>query len=154
MAHIRTIMERAYTNHIIIPSFNIPHLPMMAPVVRALKEANAFGLIAVARLEWEKFQSKSLEAIALEYEKQGDAHVTSLHLDHIPVVDEDHLRVDYMDYIRKAIDVGYKSVMVDGSRLGLKENIICVKEVVDYAHAHDIPVEAELGAVIQFLLNS
>ena len=148
MSYIKTIMEKAYTSHIVIPSFNIPHLPMMAPAVHALKESETFGLIAVARLEWEKFQSKSLEAVALEYAKYGDAHVTSLHLDHIPVIDEDHLRVDYMDYIRKAIDAGYKSVMVDGSRLGLKENIACVKEVVDYAHAHDVPVEAELGAVI------
>ncbi|MHC1692475.1 MAG: class II fructose-bisphosphate aldolase [Sphaerochaetaceae bacterium] len=148
MTDITLVMKKAYQDHIVIPSFNIPHLPMMEPVVRALKEKGTFGLIAVARLEWKKFQSKSLEAVAGEYERCKDTRVTSLHLDHIPVIDEDHLQVDYMDDIARAIAVGYQSVMVDGSRLALEENIRCVREVVDYAHARNIVVEAELGAVI------
>jgi fructose-bisphosphate aldolase, class II len=148
MVDIALVMKRAYQNHVIIPSFNIPHLSMMKPVVRALQERGAFALIAVARLEWMKFQSKSLEAVAEEYAGCGDPRVTSLHLDHIPVIDEDHLRVDYMDDISRAIAAGYRSVMIDGSRLPLDKNIQCVKEVVDYAHMRNIVVEAELGAVI------
>ncbi|HAK46135.1 MAG TPA: hypothetical protein DCO79_09505 [Spirochaeta sp.] len=148
MHSISTIMKEAYKLHTVIPSFNIPHIPIMTPVVNALKEKDAFGLIAVARLEWMKFNSKSLEVIAEEYAECGDEHVTSLHLDHIPVIDEDQLRVDYMDDIARAVGAGYKSVMIDGSRLNLRENITCVKEVVDYAYGFSIPVEAELGAVI------
>ncbi len=131
-----------------IPGFNIPYLPMVGPVVKAIKDCNSFGLLMVARLEWEKFESKSPEAVAEEYRKFALSKHTRLHLDHIPVIDEDNLRVDYMDIIRRAIDSGYESVMIDGSRLPLDENIRCTKEVVELAHASGIPVEAELGAVM------
>ena len=142
------IVQRAWKAGIVVPAFNIPHLPIMAPVVRALRDTGAFGLIQVARPEWEKFGAKSLEAVAEEYGRQKDERFTRLHLDHIPVVDEDLQRVDYLDLIQRAIAAGYESVMVDGSRLSLDENIACTKEVVDAAHAAGIPAEAELGAVL------
>ncbi len=148
MNDISAIMAQAYQKNIVIPAFNMPHLPIMEPVVKALKESDTFGLIAVARLEWMKFSSQSMAAVAKEYEKWGDSRVTRLHLDHIPVIDEDHLRVDYMRDIKEAISVGFQSVMVDGSRLPLAENIKITKEVVDYAHPLGVPVEAELGAVM------
>ena len=133
---------------IVIPAFNIPYLPMMEPIVRALRDTNAFGLIQVARLEWEKFESRSLEVIRDEYEKTKDEAHTRLHLDHVPVIDEDNLRVDYAAIIKEAINLGYESVMVDGSRLPLDENIATAKEVGDLAHAAGIPFEAELGAIL------
>ncbi|WP_422478936.1 class II fructose-bisphosphate aldolase [Pleomorphochaeta sp. DL1XJH-081] len=148
MNDIKRIMETAYEKHIIIPAFNMPHLPMMKPVVEALREKDAFALIAVARLEWMKFSSKSIEAVAEEYARVGDAAVTRLHLDHVPVIDEDHLEVPYMSDIKRAIDAGFQSVMVDGSRLNLQDNINAVKEVTTYAHSKGVPVEAELGAVM------
>jgi len=148
MNDIKRIMRTAYEQHVIIPAFNMPHLPMMKPVVEALKETNTFGLIAVARLEWMKFSSKSIEAVSEEYNKYGDSSVTRLHLDHVPVIDEDQLQVDYMSDIKRAIKAGFQSVMVDGSRLALQENIDSVVEVVAYAHSQGVPVEAELGAVM------
>jgi fructose-bisphosphate aldolase class II len=71
-----------------------------------------------------------------------------LHLDHVPVIDEDNLRVDYLPIFREAIQLGYESLMIDGSRLSLDENIQAVRQVVDLAHAAGIQVEAELGAVM------
>jgi fructose-bisphosphate aldolase class II len=141
-------MQRACEAGTVIPAFNIPYLPMVEPVVKALKDCNSFGMLVVARLEWVKFESKSLEAVRDEYEKFKLPGHTRLHLDHIPVIDEDDLRVDYVGDIRRAIEAGYESVMVDGSRLPLDENIACTKEIVDMAHAAGIPVEAELGAVM------
>lgn len=148
MNDIARIMRSAYDKHFIIPAFNIPHLPMMQPVVQALRETRSFGLIAVARLEWMKFSAQSISAVAAEYERVGDASVTRLHLDHVPVIDEDHLLVDYMNDIKTAIRVGYQSVMIDGSRLDLQKNMAAVSEVVRYAHGKGVPVEAELGAVL------
>lgn len=148
MNDIARIMRTAYDKHIIIPAFNMPHLPMMAPVIKALQETRSFGLIAVARLEWMKFSAQSIAAVAAEYDRVGDASVTRLHLDHVPVIDEDHLLVDYMNDIKTAIQVGYQSVMIDGSRLDLQKNMAAVSEVVRYAHGKGVPVEAELGAVL------
>ena len=66
----------------------------------------------------------------------------------MPVIDEDNVQVDYEDVIRRAIDAGYGSVMVDGSRLPLEENIACTRRIAEMAHAAGIPVEGELGAVL------
>ena len=142
------IVNKAWREGTVIPGFNIPYLPMMAPVIEALKDTNSFGLVMVARLEWVKFESQSLEAISAEYRKLKDEKHTRLHLDHIPVIDEDNIRVDFEGDIARALDNGYESVMVDGSRLPLNENIKCTKRIVELAAKYNVPVEAELGAVM------
>ncbi len=144
----REIVQRAWQAGMVVPAFNIPYLPMMAPGVAALRDTKAFGLVMAARLEWVKFEARSIEAVRDEYLRVGDPRHTRLHLDHVPVIDEDDLRVDYMGDIRRAIDAGYESVMIDGSRLPLEENIRRTREVAEAAHAAGIPVEAELGAVM------
>ena len=131
-----------------VPAFNIPYLPMMAPIVQALRDEKCVGLIAVARLEWVKFESRSIAAVAAEYRRTADPKFTHLHLDHVPVIDEDNLRVDYIADIRTAIAEGYESVMVDGSRLPLADNIYATRTVADFAHGHGVAVEGELGAVM------
>ena len=62
----------------------------------------------------------------------------AIHLDHF----EDITR------IKKAIDVGFKSAMIDASKLPFEENIAKTKEVVSYAHHYDATVEAELGKLV------
>jgi len=140
-------MRKARRQGIVIPAFNIPFLPMLEPVVEALRSTDNFGLIAVARPEWTKFEAKSPQAVFDEYQRHKDERFTRLHLDHVPVVDEDNLRVDYETVIRSAIEIGYESVMVDGSRLPLEENIQATRTIVEIAHAAGVAVEGELGAV-------
>lgn len=144
----KEIIDHAYKAGVVVPAFNIPHLPMMQAVVEALKETGSFGLIQVARLEWEKFESRSLKAIRDEYEKWGDVKYTRLHLDHVPVIDEDNEKVDFESIIAEAIKLGYESVMVDGSRLNLGDNISATKKAVKLAHGAGLAIEAELGAVL------
>ncbi|NOY74554.1 MAG: class II fructose-bisphosphate aldolase [Kiritimatiellaeota bacterium] len=144
----KEIVVKSLKNGTVVPGFNIPYLPMMEPVVRALRDTNSFGLIMVARLEWIKFESGSLKAVRDEYLRCRDENHTRLHLDHVPVIDEDDLPVDYDVVIREAIELGYESVMIDGSRLDLEGNIKATAEVVELAAAAGIPVEAELGAVM------
>jgi ketose-bisphosphate aldolase len=147
MSDTATLVRKAWQAHTIVPGFNIPYLPMMAPVVQALRDTDCVGLIMVARLEWVKFASGSLRAIRDEYARVKDARHTRLHLDHVPVIDEDGERVNALAVIREALDLGYESVMIDGSRLPFDENARETRAVVDLAHAQGIPVEAELGAV-------
>jgi ketose-bisphosphate aldolase len=145
---VKTIMNTAWLKGIAIPGFNIPYLPMMEPVIRALQDTSTFGLIMVARLEWIKFESGSMKAIRDEYEKLKDLRFTRLHLDHVPVIDEDGLLTEYEKIISEAIDLGYNSVMIDGSRLSLEENIEKTRRIALLAHIAGIPIEAELGAVL------
>ena len=144
----RDLMWNAYHNGVVIPSFNIPYLPMLAPITQALVDANAFGFIAVARPEWVRFEAGSQAAVQREYAKCFQEPWMRLHQDHVPVVDEDQLQVDFLPILREAIALGYDSIMVDGSRLPLGDNIAATRQVVDLATPHGIPVEGELGAVL------
>ncbi len=148
MLDAKTLMLNAYKAGTVIPSFNMPYLPMMEPVVRALRETQCFGQIAVARPDWEKFEAQSIRTVYERYQELKDERVTGLHLDHMPVIDEDHKEVDYISIITEAVELGFGSVMVDASRLSLEGNIAATKKVVDIAHAKGVAVEAELGAVM------
>jgi len=138
----------AWEHKTIVPAFNIPHLPMAKPVIEAIVAEKTVAMVQVARLEWEKFEAESPEAVAEEYFKYADPKYTLLHLDHVPVIDEDHKRVDYLPILERAAKAGYQSCMVDGSRLPLDENIAVTTEVAAFAHAHGMACEAELGSVM------
>ena len=141
-------VERAFEKQTIIPAFNIPYLPMMKPVVQAIIDENSVCMVQVARVEWEKFQAESIEAVALEYEKYKDPAHTLLHLDHVPVIDEDLQQVDYIPLLQRAIKAGYQSMMIDASRLDFEGNIKATQNAAAIAHDADIPLEAELGSVM------
>lgn len=125
----------AWQHHTIIPAFNIPYLPMVEPVVQAIVDENSVAMVQVARLEWEKFESQSPEAVAKEYFRFCKEGYTLLHLDHIPAIDEDQKNVDFLPLLKRALEAGYQSVMIDGSRLPLAQNIAVTRQA------------AELGAV-------
>lgn len=150
MQHSRVgrIVETAAARGTFVPAFNIPYLPVMEPVVRTLAECDAIGMVQVALLEITKFGAQSVAAIAEEYRRVGDPRYATLHLDHTPVIDEDGKLVDWKPIIAEAVSLGYDSVMVDGSRLTLDENIRVTGEVVRLAHANNVMVEAELGSVV------
>ena len=142
------VVKRAFEAGTTIPAFNVPYLPMIEPVVRAVVDQDSLALIEVARLEWIKFESQGPGAVMAEFQKWNQPNHVRIHLDHIPVIDEDNQRVDYVSIIQEAIDLGYQSVMVDGSRLDLEGNISATKTVAEMAHEAGIPCEAELGAVL------
>ncbi len=144
----KSIVAQALTNQVAVPAFNVPNLNMVEPIIRAVADENSVAMIQVARLEWEKMDAVRLEAVAEAYAKHANTNHVMLHLDHVPVIDEDMQRVDFTSIIRRAIAAGYQSVMVDGSRLPLLENIIATAEAVALAHAHQVPCEAEIGAVM------
>lgn len=131
-----------------IPAFNCPHAPMVKPIIEAIRDENSVAMVQVARVEWTKMSSESLEWIAEEYHKYEDPAHTLLHLDHVPVIDEDNLSVEYMPLIRRAIQAGFQSIMIDASRLSLEDNIAKTAEAAAAAHVAGIPCEAELGAVM------
>lgn len=144
----KIIVRKALETGYVVPAFNIPHLPMLKPIAQAVLDEDSVAMIQVARLEWEKFESESPERVAEEYTRYEKPGHTLLHLDHVPVIDEDHKEVDYLAVIERAIKAGYQSVMVDGSRLSLEGNIEATAKAAALAHAAGIPIEAELGAVM------
>ena len=142
------IIRAARKLRLAVPAFNVPYLPMVEPVVRAIRDEDAFSFIEVARLEFFKFEARSLRAVKEEYDRHADPARVRLHLDHVPVLDEDGVTVDYLPVIQEAIQLGYDSVMVDGSRLTLDDNIAATRRVVEAATKGGVPCEAELGSVL------
>jgi len=142
------IVSMAFKAHIIIPAFNIPYLPMVKPVISALKATASFGLVEVALPDIESFDAQSFQAVQQEYTKHADTAYMRLHQDHVPVINENREHVDWKSTIREALDLGFDSVMIDGSRLDLEDNIKATRTVVEMAHPKGIPVEGELGAVL------
>ncbi len=146
--NLKGIINKAADEGILIPAFNVPHLPMAKSIARTLEKYKTFGMIEVARCEITKFEAKCLSAVAEEYNEWANPENVSLHLEHVPVIDEDDLRVDWKSMISEGIALGYNSVMIDGSRLPLDENIAVTAEVTAMAHDKGVCVEAELGAVM------
>lgn len=144
---LKEIMARAYRRHVVVPAFNVAYMPMLQPIVDTLKECRSFGLVEVARPDIEMFGAESYRAVADGFARYADRRFTRLHQDHVPVIDQHLDRVDWRPLIAEALALGYDSVMVDGSRLELEENIAVAREVAAMAHP-GVAVEAELGAVL------
>jgi ketose-bisphosphate aldolase len=147
MLSLSELVKTANHLGIAIPGFNVPHLPMLEPIARAVKDQGSFALIEIAQVEWQLDPEVTPPAVAAELRRAADPEHLRLHLDHLPAVGEDGAQVDYLAVVRQALELGFNSMMIDGSCLPLEENIAVTCEVVALAHAAGVPVEAELGAL-------
>ena len=148
MTDSAAIVANAFRQGLVVPAFNIPYLPMVEPVIRAVRDEDAFAFIAVARIEWMKLEAGGPAQVAEEFHKYDDPAHVRLHLDHVPVVDEDDADVEWRAILSDGIAAGYRSLMIDASRLELEDNIAATREAVGMAHEAGLPCEAELGAVL------
>ena len=143
------IVRNAWRAGVMVPAFNVPYLPMVEPVVRAVIDQDVFALIETARIEWLTFESQGPAAVLREFVKWHNPDYVRLHLDHVPVIDEDDVEVDFAPIIQESLDLGYHAVMIDGSRLPLEANIAATRQIVEMAHRVGVPCEAELGAILR-----
>lgn len=143
------IVRNAWQAGVMVPAFNVPYLPMVEPIIRAVIDQNVFALIETARIEWLTFESQGPAAVYREFVKWQNPDYVRLHLDHVPVIDEDDCEVDFAPIIQAALDLGYDAVMIDGSRLPLAANIAVTRQIVEMAHRVGVPCEAELGAILR-----
>ena len=120
-----------------VAAFNVIHLETAEALVAAAEEARRPVILQISQ-NCVTYHG-SLEPIArgaLALAADSSAHV-AVHLDHA----EDE------ELTRRAIDLGFGSVMFDGSTLPYDANVEATVRVVEYAHANDVSVEAELGEI-------
>lgn len=134
--NLKDLLSKAQENKYALGSFNIYNYETIKGVFNAIKEEKVDGIIAfgakyVTNMELKEV-SNLIRTISANYEKD-----IAIHLDHCS---------DFA-LIKEAIDAGFTSVMFDGSHLPYEENVALTKEVVDYAHARKVSVEAELGSI-------
>ena len=130
----RAMFERAYKEGYAIGAFNVNNMELIQGIMEAGTEEQAPLILQVSagarKYAGQNYIVKLIEAGLLE----ADLPVV-LHLDH---------GADF-DICKACVDGGFTSVMIDGSHHSFEENIAVTKRVVEYAHAHGVWVEAELG---------
>ena len=130
----RAMFERAYKDGYAIRSFNVTNMEISQGLREAGTEEKAPLILQVSagarKYAGQNYIVQLIEAGLLE----ADLPVV-LHLDH---------GADF-DICKACVDGGFTSVMIDGSHHSFEENIAVTKRVVEYAHAHGVWVEAELG---------
>lgn len=118
-----------------VPAFNIHNLETLQVVVETAMEMRSPVIVAGTPSTIESYAGPDyIKAMAEVAAGKYDIPI-AIHLDHFEDVDA----------IKKNIDLGFKSCMIDASKYEFEKNIEIVKKVVDYAHRYDVVVEAELG---------
>ena len=136
MALITTkeMFKKALVNDYAVGAFNVNNMEIIQGIVDAASIENA-PLILQVSAGARKYAKPAYLLKLVEAAIEDTGLDIALHLDH----GED------FDICKKCIDDGFTSVMIDGSKHPFEENIALTKKVVEYAHAHGVVVEAELG---------
>jgi len=128
------MFKKAYEGGYAIGAFNVNNMEIIQGITEAGKELNAPLILQVSagarKYANHTYLVKLVEAALIETDLP-----IALHLDH----------GDSFELCKSCIDGGFTSVMIDGSHHGYEDNVKETKRVVEYAHAHGVVVEAELG---------
>ena len=130
----KEMFKKAYEGGYAIGAFNVNNMEIVQGITRAAKKLNA-PVILQCSAGARKYASHGYLVAMVKAAAEETGLPIALHLDHGP---------DF-ETCKSCIDGGFTSVMIDGSSLPYEENIALTKKVVEYAHAHGVVVEAELG---------
>ena len=142
LVNTREMFKRAIKGGYAIPAFNFNNLEQLQAIITASSELKSPVILQVSKGARNYANPTLLRYMAegaVAYAKElGCAHPEIvLHLDH----------GDSFELCKSCVDMGFSSVMIDGSALPYEENIALTKKVVEYAHRFDVTVEAELGVL-------
>ena len=132
----KEMFEKAYKEGYAIGAFNVNNMEIIQGITEAAAEEKAPLILQVSN-----GARKYAKPIYLKKLVEAAVYDTglpiALHLDH----------GDSFELCKDCIDSGVTSVMIDGSKYSFEDNIALTRQVVEYAHAHDICVEGELGTL-------
>ena len=130
----KEMFEKAYNGGYAIGAFNVNNMEIIQGITEAAAELKAPLILQVSKgaraYANRTYLKKLVEAAVIE-----TGLPIALHLDH----------GDSFELCKSCIEDGFTSVMIDGSHHSFEDNIAVTKRVVEYAHAHGVWVEAELG---------
>ncbi|MBE5077425.1 class II fructose-1,6-bisphosphate aldolase [Anaerotignum lactatifermentans] len=130
----KEMFEKAFQGGYAIGAFNINNMEIVQGVVAAAKAQNSAVILQVSKSALKYAHPKYLKAMVDAAVEETGLDI-ALHLDHGPD----------LETCKECIECGFASVMFDGSHYDYEENVAKTKEVVEYAHARGVVVEAELG---------
>ncbi len=139
LVNTRDMFKKAFEGKYAIAAYNFNNMEQLQAIISASVECKSPVIIQVssgARNYANQTLLRYMAQGAVEYAKElgGDIPIC-LHLDH----------GNSFELCKDCIDMGFSSVMIDGSHLPYEENIELTRKVVEYAHKFDVTVEGELG---------
>ncbi len=141
LVNTREMFKKAFEGQFAIPAYNFNNMEQLQAIVMACAESDSPFILQVssgARKYANQFLLTHMAKGAGEMLKDLNPHLKfALHLDH----------GDTFELCKSCVDTGFSSVMIDGSHHSFEENIKLTKQVVEYAHEHDVTVEGELGVL-------
>ncbi len=141
LVNTRDMFAKAIKGGYAIPAFNFNNMEQMQAIIQACVETSSPVILQVssgARKYANQTLLRYMAQGAVEYAKELGKNIPIvLHLDH----------GDSFELCKSCIEMGFSSVMIDGSSLPYDENVALTKKVVDYAHQYDVTVEGELGVL-------
>jgi len=142
LVNTKDMFKRAIAGKYAIAAFNFNNMEQMQAIIQAAVETKSPVILQVssgARKYANQTLLRYMAQGAVEYAKELGMENPQivLHLDH----------GDTFELCKSCIDMGFSSVMIDGSHHPYEKNVELTKQVVEYAHAHGVTVEGELGVL-------
>ena len=140
LVNTKEMFKKAINGGYAIPAFNFNNMEQLQAIIKASSDLKSPVILQVSKGARNYANQTLLQYMAqgaVEYAKElGCKHPEIvLHLDH----------GDSFETCKSCVDMGFSSVMIDGSHLPYDENVALTKKVVEYAHQFDVTVEGELG---------
>lgn len=136
LVNMRDLLADAQQGNYAVGSFSVANMEMVLGVLKAAKELNAPVILQIAEVRLKQSPLELIGPLMVAAAENADTPV-AVHFDHGKTIEK----------ISQALDLGFTSVMFDGSHLPLDENIEMTKKVMALAKEYDAAVEAEIGCV-------
>ncbi len=141
LTNTREMFKKAVGGGYAIPAYNFNNLEQLQAIITACAETSSPVIVQVSKGARDYANETMLRYMALGAvrmaREMGSNIPIALHLDH----------GDSFELCKSCVDSGFSSVMIDGSHLPYDENVKLTRQVVEYAHQHDVTVEGELGVL-------
>ena len=136
LVNTKQMFANALANHYAVPAFNFYNMETLAAIVAAARDTHSPVILAVSESALKYMGDDMLRGMIWGLNLTPNENVT-LHLDH----------GSSFESCVHAIELGFSSVMIDGSKLPFDANADLVRTVVEFAHKYDVSVESELGTL-------
>ncbi len=136
LVNMRELLADAMDGNYAVGSFSVANMEMVLGVLKAAEELKAPVILQIAEVRLKQSPLEVIGPLMVAAAENASTPV-SVHFDHGKTLEK----------ITQALDIGFTSVMFDGSHLPLEENIAFTKKVISVADEYDAAVEAEIGCV-------
>ena len=136
LVNMRELLADAQQGNYAVGSFSVANMEMVLGVIKAAEELNAPIILQIAEVRLKQSPLEIIGPLMVAAAENAEVPV-AVHFDHGKTVEK----------ITQALDLGFTSVMFDGSHLPLDENIAITKQIIALAEEYDASVEAEIGCV-------